>query len=157
VQLQVLAFILLLALAVAQSWLVAKALLALALIIIPMSTARLLTARSTPWLIYWMGCASCSVWLGLWLAARSIWLPTAFIVTTSLMLHPGARWLVGKMGVLSRGLAYGQHRLSHLRVGSSHHSAAVRAAEITRRIMAVREYDSSGLGYDLRIPSDKHP
>jgi ABC-type Mn2+/Zn2+ transport system permease subunit len=105
----------LLALAMAQSWLVAVVLLMLSLIVIPMATAGLLTARFTPLLVYWMGFAAWSAWLGLWLAAQSIWLPTAFIATTSVALHLGMRWLVAKMGGVPRLLTYGQHRLSDLR------------------------------------------
>ena len=116
VQLQGLVLVLLLALAVAQSWLVAVVLLVLSLIVTPMATAGLLTVRFTPLLVYWMGFAAWSAWLGLWLAAQSIWLPTAFIATTSVALHLGVRWLVAKMGGVPRLLAYGQHRLSDLRL-----------------------------------------
>lgn len=115
VQLQGLVLVLLLALAMAESWLVAVVLLVLSLIVIPMATAGLLTARFTPLLVYWMAFASWSAWLGLWLAAQSIWLPTALIATTSVALHLGVRWLVAKMGGVPRLLAYGQHRLSDLR------------------------------------------
>jgi hypothetical protein len=109
-------FVLALTLAVTQSRLVAGALLTLAVPIIPMASAGLLTERFTPWLIYWIGFASCSAGLGLWLAAQSIWLPTAFIVTTCLTLHLGIRWLVAKMGGASRRRLHGEHRLSHLRL-----------------------------------------
>jgi Heavy metal associated domain 2/ABC 3 transport family len=114
-RLQGLVFVLLLALAMAQSWLVAVVLVVLSLIVIPMATAGLLTARFTPLLVYWMGFAAWSAWLGLWLAAQSIWLPTAFIATTSVALHLGVRWLVAKMGGVPRLLTYGQHRLSDQR------------------------------------------
>jgi ABC-type Mn2+/Zn2+ transport system permease subunit len=67
-------------------------LLVLSLIVTPMATAGLLTARFTPLLVYWMGFAVWSAWLGLWLAGQSIWLPTAFIATTSVALHLGVRW-----------------------------------------------------------------
>lgn len=116
VQLQGLVLVLLLALAVAQSWLVAVVVLVLSLIVTPMATAGLLTVRFTPLLVYWMGFAAWSAWLGLWLAAQSIWLPTAFIATTSVALHLGVRWLVAKMGGVPRLLAYGQHRLSDLQL-----------------------------------------
>jgi Heavy metal associated domain 2/ABC 3 transport family len=112
--LQGLVFVLLLGLAVAQSWLVAGGSLVLSLIVTPIATAGLLTARFTPLLVYWMGFAAWSAWLGLWLAAQSIWLPTVFIAMTSLALHLGVRCLVVKMGGVPRLLAYGQHRQSHL-------------------------------------------
>jgi Heavy metal associated domain 2/ABC 3 transport family len=114
VQLQGLVLVLLLALAVAQSWLVAVVLLVLSLIVTPMATAGLLTVRFTPLLVYWMGFAAWSAWLGLWLAAQSLWLPTAFIATSSMALHLGVRWLVAKMGGVPRMRAYGQRRRSHL-------------------------------------------
>lgn|SRR5882724_390732 len=114
VQLQGLVLVLLLALAMAQSWLVAVVVLVLSLIVTPMATAGLLTARFTPLLVYWMGFALWSAWLGLWLAAQSIWLPTAFIATSSLALHLGVRWLVAKMGGVPRLRVYRQHRRSHL-------------------------------------------
>jgi Heavy metal associated domain 2/ABC 3 transport family len=112
--LQGLVFVLLLGLAVAQSWLVAGGSLVLSLIVTPIATAGLLTARFTPLLVYWMGFAAWSAWLGLWLAAQSIWLPTVFIAMSSLALHLGVRCLVVKMGGVPRLLAYGQHRQSHL-------------------------------------------
>jgi hypothetical protein len=111
-RLQGLVFVLLLALAVAQSWLVVGASLVLSLIVTPMATAGLLTARFTPLLLYWMGFAAWSTWLGLWLAAQSIWLPTAFIAMSSLALHLGVRCLVAKLAGVPRLLAYGQHRRS---------------------------------------------
>jgi hypothetical protein len=116
VQLRGLALVLLLTLAVTQLWLVAGMLLVLALLVIPMATAGLLTTRFSPRLVYWMGFASWSAWLGLWLAAQSIWLPTVFIAASSLTLHLAMRWLVAKMRGVPRRLAYGQHRLSHLRL-----------------------------------------
>jgi hypothetical protein len=100
--LQGLVFVLLLGLAVAQSWLVAGASLVLSLIVTPMATAGLLTARFPPLLVYWMGFAAWSAWLGLWLAAQSIWLPTAFIAMSSLALHLGVRCLVAKLGGVPR-------------------------------------------------------
>jgi Heavy metal associated domain 2/ABC 3 transport family len=113
-RLQGLVFVLLLAMAVTQSVLAAGAALVLSLIVTPAATAGLLTARFTPLLVYWMGFAAWSAWLGLWLAAQSIWLPTVFIAMSSLALHLGVRCLVVKMGGVPRLLAYGQHRRSHL-------------------------------------------
>jgi ABC 3 transport family len=111
VHLQGVLLVTLLALTVAQSWMATGVLLLLALIITPMATAGLLTARLTPWLVYWVAFASWSAWLGFWMAAQSIWLPTVFIAMSSCALHLGVRWLVGTTGHAPRLLAGGRRRL----------------------------------------------
>jgi hypothetical protein len=111
VHLQGVLLVTLLALTVAQSWMATGVLLLLALIITPMATAGLLTARLTPWLVYWVAFASWSAWLGFWMAAQSIWLPTVFIAMSSCALHLGVRWLVGTVGHAPRLLAGGRRRL----------------------------------------------
>jgi hypothetical protein len=118
VPLQVMLFGLTLALAVAQSWLATGVLWLFALVITPMTTAGLLTARSTPRLVYWIGFASWSVWLGFWLAAQGIWMPTAFIAMSSLALHLGVRWLVVNVGRAPRLPVYGQRQLFRRQLGS---------------------------------------
>jgi ABC 3 transport family/Heavy metal associated domain 2 len=118
VHLQGMLFVLILALAVAQSWLAIGVLWLFSLVIIPMTTAGLLTARLTPLLIYWMGFASWSVWLGFWLAAQGIWMPTVFIAMSSLALHLGVRWLVVKVGRAPRLPVFGQRQLFRRQLGS---------------------------------------
>jgi ABC 3 transport family len=118
VHLQGMLFVLILALAVAQSWLAIGVLLLFSLVITPMMTAGLLTARLTPWFVYWMGFASWSVWLGFWLAAQGIWMPTAFIAMSSVALHLGVRWLVVKVGRAPRLPVYGQRQLVRRQLGS---------------------------------------
>jgi ABC 3 transport family len=111
VHLQGMLLVPLLALTVVQSWMATGMLLLFALLITPMSTAGLLTARLTPWLVYWIGFASWSAWLGFWMAAQSIWLPAVFIAMSSCALHLGVRCLVATMGHAPRLLADGRRQL----------------------------------------------
>ena len=152
VQLQGLVFGLLLA--VAQSWLVAGASLVLSLIVTPMATAGLLTARFTPLLIYWMGFAAWSAWLGLWLAAQSIWLPTAFIATSSVgvaswraVANRQDGWCASAAGIWTASAVSPAALIIE-------DPAVLRVVEIARCIASVRGGDLSVLGCYQRTAAD---
>jgi hypothetical protein len=137
VPLQAMLFVLILVLAVAQSWL-ATGVLLLSLIITPMMTAGLLTARLTPWLVCWVGFASWGVWLGFWLAAQSIWMPTVFIAMSSLALHLGVRWLVAKGGPCTTAAGTGRQQRFPRQLGSQSDLPAGRSVAIAKRLSSAR-------------------
>jgi ABC-type Mn2+/Zn2+ transport system permease subunit len=93
-------FFLLLVSAVTVSWLATGLLLILALCIVPLGTAQLLTARLPSLIVCAVGCAALSACFGLWLAAQIFWLPAAFTAISSLSWYLGVRSLVAMGGGL---------------------------------------------------------
>jgi hypothetical protein len=108
VQWKILIFTLIMTLAVVPWWMVAGV-LAMVALTISMATAGLLTTRCTSWLGCWIGLAVWSAWLGLWVAAQTVWLPTAFMVMASWTIYRSLCWLVVKDAGTPRSLAHGPH------------------------------------------------
>jgi hypothetical protein len=91
-----------LALALVQWWWAISLVLLCSLLITPLATARLLTARLRPQLACWLGFAVWNTGLGCWLAAQCLWMPTVFIAVSAFASHLGVRWLVASLPHVSR-------------------------------------------------------
>jgi Heavy metal associated domain 2/ABC 3 transport family len=130
VHLQGMLFALLLALAMAQSWLASGLLLVLSLVITPMAAAGLLTAQPTRLVLSAVGLAVWSAWLGLWLAAKIVWMPSAFMAISSFALYLGVRWLVVNVGSDRRRSAWRRCQLTQQQPWSRIDLSVAQAAAI---------------------------
>jgi zinc/manganese transport system permease protein len=92
-------FMILLALTVAQAVQVVGVLLIFSLLITPAATAQLFTARPELAMAYSVGLAVASVWVGLLLAYRIPWPPSAFITMVSFGVYLGARLILPRLGM----------------------------------------------------------
>jgi ABC transporter family protein len=91
-------FLLLLGFAGQRLWLALGMVWVSSVLVLPMATAHLITARLARLLGCAAGLAALSIGLGYWLAAQIVWRPSAFVALSSLACYLGVRWLVAKGG-----------------------------------------------------------